>query len=80
MRTKFLLTNILLALALPLAPTGARADSATGATNIIIGSTPVSERPDCCSATARMCNPCREPIRWAPAISEILSLSAMALI
>ena len=42
MRTKFLLTNILLALALPLAPTGARADSATGATNIIIGSTPVS--------------------------------------
>ena len=42
MRTKFVLTNILLALALPLAPTGARADSATGATNIIIGSTPVS--------------------------------------
>jgi hypothetical protein len=42
MRTKFLLTNILLALALPLAPTGARADSVTGAGNITIGSTPTN--------------------------------------
>ena len=41
MRTKLLFTNILLALALPLAPTGARADSETGAANITIGSTAV---------------------------------------
>ncbi len=41
MRAKRLLTNILLALALPLAPTGARADSETGAANITIGSTAV---------------------------------------
>jgi hypothetical protein len=41
MRTK-ILANILIALALPLAPTGARADSQTGATTITIGSTPVS--------------------------------------
>ncbi|HEY8137635.1 MAG TPA: hypothetical protein VIF61_07325, partial [Methylocystis sp.] len=42
MRTKFLLTNILLALALPLAATGARADSESGPANITIGSTAVS--------------------------------------
>ena len=42
MRTKLLLTNILLALALPLAPTGARADSVTGAGNITIGSAPTN--------------------------------------
>ena len=41
MRVKLLLTNILLALALPLAPTGARAYSETGAANITIGSTAV---------------------------------------
>jgi hypothetical protein len=41
MRSKPLLTNLLLALALPLAPTGARADSQTGAANITIGSTAV---------------------------------------
>ena len=39
MRKKFLLTKILLALALSLAATGARADSETGAANITIGST-----------------------------------------
>ena len=41
MRKKFLLTKILLALALSLAATGARADSETGAANITIGSTAV---------------------------------------
>ena len=41
MHKKFLLTNILLALALSLAVTGARADSETGAANITIGSTAV---------------------------------------
>jgi hypothetical protein len=42
MHKKFLLTNILLSLALSLAVTGARADSETGASNITIGSTGVS--------------------------------------
>ncbi len=41
MRVKLLFTNILLALALPLGSTGARADSETGAANITIGSTAV---------------------------------------
>lgn len=41
MRTK-ILANILIALALPLAPTGARADSQNGAANITLGSTPTT--------------------------------------
>lgn len=41
MRLKPLFTNILLAMALPLAATGARADSETGAANITIGLTAV---------------------------------------
>jgi len=63
MRTKFLLTNILL-LWRSTRSDGARADSATGATNIIIGSTPVSGTAGLLFSDGAYVQSLREPIRW----------------